>query len=540
MKRLLLVLPILLLISGLAFAGGGAEGEAAETETTRVVVALSPTAGETLRFWTAHNWEMLNPALEPLVGHDPVTGEFTNSRLAESWSHNDDMTEWTFKLREGVQFHHGWGEVTAEDVVHSYNIQTGDDAAVPGIEQVRGGDVTAVDEYTVRFSYDEPRPNFLFQHAGRTVMFIYSKAQYDAEGFDGYDEQLVGTGQFEFVERSPGRILYRRVENHYSGQTPNFEELELQFIGEPSSRLAMLRTGEAHISEIPRELHSEVVGAGLELIRSEGASMQTNIALNGLYGATENGDIDPAWNPEIPWTDIRVREAMNVAINREEMLDVLFDGRADLVAVYGMREGNLGYDPALVERFEDEYAFDPGRARRLLQQANYPDAFDEPVIPLVVMPLSGQPEVPVQMQLIQGYFEEVGLQTEIVEYDTARVGALGRAREAYLVHPMRNAPIRPSLVALEAFYGKPGGPYQGFEDDAILSLIDDLRNSFDPEERQEIAEAAWTHLFEEFSSIPLFEVPTIVSANPEAIAGWTFPGVTNAGYSHWHLIEVVE
>jgi ABC-type transport system substrate-binding protein len=371
-------------------------------------------------------------------------------------------------------------------------------------------------------------------------MFIYSKAQYDEQGLEGYDEQLVGTGQFRFVERSPGRILYERVADHYSGETPNFEELELQFIAEPSTRLAMLRTGEAQVAEIPRELHGEVEGAGLGLIRSEGASMQTNIALNGLYGATEDGELDPAWNPEIPWTDIRVREAMNIAINRQEMLDVLFDGRADLVAVYGMREGNLGYDPRFEEAFEEEYAFDPDRARQLLEDANYPDAFGEPVIPLVVMPLSGQPEVPVQMQLVQGYFEDVGFETEIVEYDTARVGSMGRAREAYLVHPMRNAPIRPSLVALQAFYGKPGGPYQGFEDDTILSLIDELQNTFDPERRQQIAEQAWEHLFEEYSSVPLFEVPTIMSVDPDTIAGWTFPGVTNAGYSHWHLIEVAE
>lgn len=535
MKKLLIVAVIFLLSTSFMFAGGAPEE--AVTEVERLTIALSPTAGETHRFWTAHNWEMVNPALESLVGHDPVTGEFVPSQLAESWSHNEEMNEWTFRLRDGVEFHHGWGEVTADDVVHSYELQTGDDSAVPGVDQLRGAEVTALDSHTVRFTYEEPRQDFLFLHGGRAVMLIYSKAQYEAEGLEGYDDQLVGTGHYQFVERSPGEILFERVENHYSGETADFAEYKIVYVQEASTRLAMLRQGEAHIAEVPRELHPEVTAAGLQLISSTGPSMQTNIALNGLYGSTVDGDLDPAYNPDIPWTDVRVREAMNRALDRHEMVDVLFDGRADLVTAYGMGPGHLGDHQELHDRFDEWYGFDPDRAQELLDEAGYPEAFAEPVIPLIMMPLSGQPEVPVQTELVQGYLEDVGFQTEIIEYDTARVGEMGRAREAYIVHPMRNAPIRPTQAALQAFYTRPGGPYQGYESDRSIGYFEELRASLNPEDRERIAREAFVYLFEQYSSIPLFEVPTIMAVNPDVVSDWTFPGVTNAGYSHYHLIR---
>lgn len=535
LKKTLITLVFCLLCTSLVFAAGAQEK--VEVRPERLIEALSPTTGETHRFWTVHNWEMLNPALESLVGHDQETGEYAPNQLAESWSHNDTMTEWTFHLREGVQFHYGWGEVTSDDVVHSFHLQTGDDAAVPGVEQIRDAEVTAVDRYTVRFAFDNPQLDFLFLHGGRTVMFIYSKAQYDKEGLAGYDRQLVGTGPYKFVERSPGRILYRSVEDHYSGVEPAFKELEIRFIDEASTRLAMLMTGEAHIAEIPRELHQEAVTAGLRLIRSTGSSMQTNIAMNGLYGSTVDGEIDPAYRPDLPWANVKIREAINIAINRQEMVDVLFYGLADLVTVYGMGKGHTGYDPKFEKMFEEQYAYNPERARELLKEVNYPDAFPDPVIPLVIIKLSGQPEVPLQMELVQQYLDNVGFQTRIIEYDSPRVAALGRAREAYFLHPMRNAPIRPTQVALQAFYTRPGGPYQGYESDKSIGYFKALQASVDPDERQKIATEAFTYLFEQYSSVPLFEVPTVVVVDPKVIGQWVFPGVTNNGISHWHLIE---
>ena len=74
--------------------------------------------------------------------------------------------------------------------------------------------------------------------------------------------------------------------------------------------------------------------------------------------------------------------------------------------------------------------FGPERARELLEEAGYPDAFPDPVIPIVATTLAGTPEFPTMAELLQVFFEDIGLQTELREMDYASLGAMGRAREA--------------------------------------------------------------------------------------------------------------
>ncbi|MDE0347581.1 MAG: ABC transporter substrate-binding protein [Boseongicola sp.] len=504
-------------------------------ETDRVVVALTPPGGETNRFWAATStWHALGQSLEGLVAHDPVTGEYNGDGLATSWEHNDDFTEWTFNLREGVQFHYGHGEFTAEDVVHSYELHTADASVIPAADQLRGAEVEILDPYTVRFTYEQPRTNFLYLHGGHSIMMIYSKAQFDQEGLEGYDVRFAGTGPYQFVSREPGGVLYERVEDHYSGIVPDFRELELRFVSEPSTKLAMLLADEAHIADISRELMPDALDAGMGTVESTLPSIQTDLVFNGLYCESH----DDRCREELPWYNVKIREAINRALNRDEMLEVLFpSGGYSLHARYTMVEGNEGYDPTLEERFEAEYGYDPERVKQLLEEADYPDSFEDPTIPIILTPMAGMPEVALQQEMVYQYLTAVGLQAEIVELDYARVRAMGRERELYMINPGRNAPPRPTEVAFRAFYTNPGGGLQGWEDDWTAAKIETLINTIDPVARDEIAREIQNYLFEQYVDIPLFDGFTQIAINPDYVGGWQFPGVTSAGYSHWHLIE---
>ena len=104
-------------------------------------------------------------------------------------------------------------------------------------------------------------------------------------------------------------------------------------------------------------------GAGMSTAQSARATMQTDIAFNGLYCESD----DPACRRDLPWFDVRIREAINRAINREEMLEVLFpDGGAELLPRYAMVERHEGFDPMLVERFDAEYGYDPELVEQLM------------------------------------------------------------------------------------------------------------------------------------------------------------------------------
>ena len=504
-------------------------------DADRVVIALTPPGGETNRFWAVtSSWHVLGQSLEGLLAHDPVTGEYNGDGLATSWEHNDDFTEWTFNLREGVQFHYGYGEFTAEDVVHSYELHTSDASVIPSADQLRGAEVEILDPYTVRFTYEQPRTNFLYLHGGHSIMMIYSKRQFDEEGFEGYDERFAGTGPYQFVSREPGRMLYERVDDHYSGIVPDFREMELWFVSEPATKLAMLLANEAHIADISRELMPDALAAGMETMESELPSIQTDLVFNGLYCESH----DDRCREDLPWFDVRIREAINRALNREEMLEVLFpSGGYSLHARYTMVKGNEGYDPTLEERFEAEYGYDPERAKALLADAGYPESFEDPTIPIILTPMAGMPEVALQQELVYQYLIEAGLQAEIVELDYARVRAMGRERELYMINPGRNAPPRPTEVAFRAFYTNPGGGLQGWEDDWTAAKIETLINTIDPVARDEIAREIQNYLFEQYADIPLFDGFSQIAVNPDVVANWQYPGVTSAGYSHWHLIE---
>jgi peptide/nickel transport system substrate-binding protein len=503
-------------------------------EAQRIVLVMDPPSAETNRFWGTAGDFGLNPSMHSLIGHDPQTGVYDDSGLAQSWEHNEDFTVWTFHLHPEAEFHFGWGPATAADVVHSYELHTQPESTLIGLGLMAGAELEVVDDHTIRFHLPDPRPNYLFTHAGRGSMFVYSKAQYDEEGLEGYDEMPAGTGPLEYVERRVGEgVLFRRVENHWSGQDVAFEELELRFVSEPSTKLAMLLSGEGHIADLPRELHPDALGAGHQIISSTGPAMQTSILFNGMF--TLPGD--DVLNPDLPWLDVRIRQAINHAIDREAMLDVLYDGRAEPLARFAMDPRHEGYAPELEARFEAEYGYNPERAKELLAEAEYPDAFAAPVIPIVSTVLPGNPEFGTMAELLQVFLDEVGFQTTIVEMDWASLTAQRRAREAQLVHPMRNAPIRPTEIGLDTWYNSRGRPFNSFESETVEALMEEFRQTLDPDARNELAAQVFTELFESYVDIPVAAVTTDVAINPEHIAGWTFPGVTSAGISHFHLIE---
>lgn len=500
----------------------------------RIVLAVDPPASETNLYWGTTVDVSLFPMLLPLVGNHHETGDYDNSGLAREWEVNDDFTTWTFHLHEDAVWHFEWGDVTARDAAHSYELHTSSDSVQTGVSLLQGADVEVVDDYTIKFHFSEPRPGFLFALALRGSMLVYSKAQYDEEGLEGYLEQPAGTGPFRYVERRDGdRLVMERVDNHWQGQDALVKELEFRWAAEPSTKLALLQSGEAQIADLPRELQPEAVASGKQVIGSINPAVQVTLMFNGLYMQSE----DEAYNPDLPWTDIKVREAMNRALNRDQLIEILYSGRANQLPRYGMHGPHEGFVTELVERFDEDYGYDPERARALLKEAGYPDAFENPVIPITVSVVSGNPEFPIIAELAQVYFEEVGLQTELREVDWSSIASAGRGRQAYFINPIRNAPIRPSDVALSNTFTPGGSPYHGYEDDHIQDLINQIETTFDAKSRESLIQEAFIYTYEQYTDMPIAALDVEMTIDPDAIAEWRYPGVTTAGMSHWHLIK---
>ncbi|HZA23126.1 MAG TPA: ABC transporter substrate-binding protein, partial [Dehalococcoidia bacterium] len=184
----------------------------------RLAVAMSPPVHELVLAWMGTTSDAnLNARhfVEPLVETDNQTGELV-SGLATDWEMTSpDGKTWTFKLKEGVPFHNGFGEFSAQDVPHTLAMNTQDEAIgtdtsllrdlLGETEEEMRQNVETPDDQTVVFNLLEPRSDMGFiASAQQGNMLMYSKAQWDQEGEEGYNSQPAGTGSWQLVGRQLG------------------------------------------------------------------------------------------------------------------------------------------------------------------------------------------------------------------------------------------------------------------------------------------------------------------------------------------------
>lgn len=272
--------------------------------------------------------------------------------LAREWSISEDFTTWTFNLEQGVQFHKGFGEMTAEDVVYSYehwvqNPFHGRGSVINSFWANPAGSVTTPDPYTVVVNSGEPVVDSLVyefstiaSHGSSTS--VVSKKQSEEIGIEAADQDIAATGPWEIVEHRTSEFWKMRAVADHWRQTPHFAELIFWEIPEESSRLAGFQTGNLDtfimaFDSIP--LVEQVPGAKLMRIANAGPMM---IQIFGNYHVGIGTDQQrPAYDPDLPWVSAnpevgspewesarKVRHALMAAIDTQSLIDTLLRGFA--------------------------------------------------------------------------------------------------------------------------------------------------------------------------------------------------------------------
>lgn len=514
--------------SGLALMAFVAVAPGAAAADTVVRYAVETPGVESMLFWrTPGNFPM--PHMQFLVGQDAETGIYDDSGLARSWEHNDDFTEWTIHLHENAEWQNDWGPVTAADIVHSLEIGTGSDAILSGLERINHASAEAVDDHTVKFTLGRPEAEFLFALGLRGAMQIYSKAQYDAEGLEGYQANPSGTGQFRLAQYNEGQgAVFEAVENHWSGNSAQIDQLELVFVDEPATRYAMIASGDVDATNLPLELQQAAEGRGLSIIPSQNIAMQTTWLFWGAY-------IDHP-NKDLAWQNRAIRQAAALSVNWDDVNAIVYDGRADRITAFGMHEPHEGWNEELVERFDEYYGYDPERAREILAEVGYPENFANPTIPVLSTTLAGNPEFPTLAEYMESAFSAVGLQAEIREMAYARHNELRRDFATDYTMPMRNLPVRVTEAMVSTFYSEDASPVHTYSSEEFESVYQEYRQTFDPDARDRLAQELFRIAFEDYATIPLAGVTFNVVVNPEVVSDWVFPGASSMGVSHWENI----
>src|SRR5712692_1713798 len=324
------LLGVMLTIS-LAAMSAWAQTAPAKAKLERLKIAVAPLGWDTNFTWLQSRSGQLDkrPALEYLIGIDRHTGAYI-PELAEKWGMAPDGKSWTVWLRQGVKFHEHWGEFTAKDVRHAVflitqpeSVQTdagfwrplmgiGKADSVEEVAKKVAQGVEIIDDYKVVFHLKQATPEFMENISANADLVMESKVRWDAGGKELYGQKVVGTGPFEFVERKlSSHVLYKRVDNHWR-KTPEYKELEFRWVPEGVTRLATLIDEEVHIADVERALQPEAVDKGMKIIAGKLAVIGHEWLFGGLYFATP----DKLDNKQ-PFVDKRVRQAMNMAINRQ-------------------------------------------------------------------------------------------------------------------------------------------------------------------------------------------------------------------------------
>jgi ABC-type transport system substrate-binding protein len=224
---------------------------------------------------------------------------------------------------------------------------------------------------------------------------------------------------------------------------------------------------------------------------------------------------------------------MNKAINREEILQVLYKNRATLEYVHGFYPDLPGWDPTWEKRFPEMYGYDPEAAKKLLAEAGYPNGFKAKAW---LYPFAGAPELIPLMEAVQTQLLDVGIELELEQADlVANVLPQLRERRAnwYLRAgvPSKKA-IEPQILLFNA--GKGAGHM--YEDDTIYGMWEELIQITDPVQRETQLRKIGNYKFENFEIIPLFDVFIEVLVDPKIVDDWAFPGWDGGDIGHvWRI-----
>jgi ABC-type transport system substrate-binding protein len=222
-----------------------------------------------------------------------------------------------------------------------------------------------------------------------------------------------------------------------------------------------------------------------------------------------------------------------MAVNRAEILQTIFAGGGTLAYVSGWLPISEGWNPEWEKRFEQQYGYNPARAKALLQEAGFPAGMK---LKLLAFVNPGESEGPQVADALGIYFKDVGLDAEIEVIDWAKIRDMFRNKNIQCC-------IWPNIISWRpvedwirvSYYSK--GPNHHFEDEFIDKHYIALRDSVDPEERQRLARAIGDHLFDEFADIPLLWFYNEVVVNPKVVADWQYPGLGAGRSTHFHMLK---
>ena len=364
MKKILFGVMVLTLSAALCACGGGGKkgdssGNSSSGETTvsgEFVFGLTQEISDVDPHddSDAATRSVLFNMFEGLV-KPTTTGEMVPA-VAENFTVSDDALMYTFTLRDGVKFSDG-NPVTVEDIIYSYKrgagidhdfpLADGEEAKISALSAI--ADITATDDKNIQFTLAAPDSEFIYNF----TIAILEEAN-DAN----QAASPIGVGPFKISELKTGEYLAVEKNENYYADLDCIDKAKFKFIADASAAYTELQAGT--IDGLQYLTNDQAVDPKIadqyDIVES------TMMLVHALF---LNNDYEPLKSPE-------VRQALNYAVNRDEINEMLFAGKSKLVQTHAYPTITAWYNADT----ESTYTYDVAAAKELLKKGGYPDGFD--------------------------------------------------------------------------------------------------------------------------------------------------------------------
>jgi len=418
--------------------------------------------------------QVIRQVWDGLVKYNPETLE-VEPAIAESWDVSDDGLVYTFHLKKGVKFHSG-RELVAEDFVYSWSRVARAETAsylayhlepIVGYDELQEGKgdtlegVKALDDYTLEVTLKYPYADFV-NTLGHVVFYPVAKEDIEKWG-DQYAEHVNGTGPFKFVEWKHDQYIDLERNDDYYGDKANLEKVKYVIFADENTAFLEFQAGNLEYCAIPQGKIKSTLDdpkyADLAIIKP----------LLAIYYFAMNVQSEPFKD------NLALREAINYAIDRQNIIDVISEGVPTLAT---------GFVPPGIPGFQEnasKYNYDVEMAKQKLEEAGYPGGEGLPTLKFGINIGSGHELI---AEAMQADLKEIGINVEIVgmewgaALDAFKNGEISFFRLGWIAdYPTMDNFLFP------LFYSKSADNYSGYSNPEVDQMLLDARKTVDADER---------------------------------------------------------
>ena len=468
MRRVVVVLVCLTVALMFAWGGVQAQGQTPQrggtlrVGITQEILNLDPHVATAFS-----SYQVLDLVYETLLRLNPRTLDI-EPWLAQSWSVSSDGLEYTITLRRDVTFHDG-SALDATDVKYTIDRILNPATRSPQASFLAPvKEVTIVNPFVVKITLKQPSASFLSVLAGRGRWIV--PLEFEDKVGDPRVKTL-GTGSFQLAEFSAGSVRLVRHERYWrkddqGNRLPYADAAVYRVIPDPATLRAALRAGELDL----------IIGFGVDITAAR--------ALSGVAELRVMTVSDLAYSllgiqtERPPFSDLRVRQALSLAVDRAQLIQVVYSGRATAGGPIPPTVAAWGPIPAT--RLPN-YRPNPARSRELLAQAGHPRG-----VSIKMMPIATVPEAVQIAQVLKEQLAAGGFTVEIEQVDFATFLARWRGSQFDTFVSLNGGDIDPDVHLYRHIHSTGSTNVFKFKDPALDQLLDQARVTPDPARRRQM------------------------------------------------------